>query len=87
MISQLIKKQFSTAGALLTWGETTYGWGREPNNNYYVPAPVEGFTNVVNVASGPYHLLIQTQSNEIYSTGLGDNGRLGNGSTSSLDTP
>lgn len=84
MISKIIKRQFATAGALATWGETTFGWGRPTNNNFYVPGLVEGFNDVTQVASGPCHLLFLTQGKEVYSTGLGDEGQLGNGSTNTL---
>lgn len=33
MISKLFKRSFSTAGKLLTWGETTYGWARPVPEN------------------------------------------------------
>lgn len=87
MIAKTLRRTFATAGKLLTWGETTYGWGREVNNKLRVPGRVEGFDDVVDVSTGPYHLLLRTASQEVFSVGLGDNGRLGNGSTNSLETP
>ncbi len=63
MLSRIVKRCFSTSGSLLTWGETTYGWGRPINNNYYQPGFVEGFNNVTQVASGPYHLAFLTSNN------------------------
>ncbi len=60
MLTNAIKRTFSTSGTLLTWGETTYGWGRPLNNNLYTPGVVEGFSNVSHVASGPYHLAFLT---------------------------
>ena len=51
MISKLIRRQFATVGSLATWGETTYGWGRPINNNFYVPTLVEGLDDVVPVIS------------------------------------
>ena len=87
MITKVFGRTFATAGRLMTWGETTYGWGRETNNNLRVPGRVEGFDDVVEVATGPYHMLLRTSGQEIFSVGLGDNGRLGNGSSNSLETP
>lgn len=63
MISKAIKRSFATAGKLLTWGETTFGWGREINENFGVPDYVEGFNNVTKVATGPYHMLFSTSNN------------------------
>ena len=40
MLSRVAKRCFSTSGALITWGETTYGWGRPVDNNYYKPGLV-----------------------------------------------
>lgn len=80
MLTRVAKRCFSTSGALLTWGETTYGWGRPVDNNYYKPGVVEGFNNVTNVASGPYHLAFTTAASHVYTVGHGKNGRLGNGS-------
>lgn len=80
MLSKITKRCFSTSGSLLTWGETTYGWGRPLNNNYYKPGVVEGFSNVTQVASGPYHLAFLTADSQVFTVGNGKNGRLGNGS-------
>ena len=87
MITKVFGRTFATAGRLMTWGETTYGWGRETNSRLRVPGAVEGFDDVVEVATGPYHMLLRTSNKEVFSVGLGDNGRLGNGSTNTLETP
>ena len=87
MITKVLRNSFSTAGSLYTWGETTYGWGRKPNNDLLVPGKVEGFDDVVSVATGPYHMLFKTLTGEVFSVGLGDHGRLGHGTTTTLDTP
>jgi alpha-tubulin suppressor-like RCC1 family protein len=87
MITRTIKKSFCSVGSLYTWGETTYGWGREVNDKIRVPGQVGTFKNVHKVAAGPYHLLFGTQSKEVYSVGLGSNGRLGHGTSASLDEP
>lgn len=63
MITKAINRSFATAGKLLTWGETTFGWGRDLNENYRVPGHVEGFNNVTKVATGPYHLIFSTENN------------------------
>lgn len=60
MLSRIIKRSFSTRGSLLTWGESTYGWGRPADTNYYTPGFVEGFNNITYVASGPSHLAFIT---------------------------
>lgn len=87
MLSNIIKRTFSTSGTLLTWGETTYGWGRPLDNNLYTPGIVEGFSNVAHVASGPYHLAFLTANSEVYTIGHGKNGRLGNGSETDAEAP
>jgi alpha-tubulin suppressor-like RCC1 family protein len=87
MLSKVFKRCFSTSGTLLTWGETTYGWGRAVDNKYGVPGPVEGFNNVVQVAAGPTHLTFLTADDAVYSVGYGKDGRLGNGSTSTSESP
>jgi alpha-tubulin suppressor-like RCC1 family protein len=87
MLSNIVKRCFSTSGSLLTWGETTFGWGRPINEKYYTPGVVEGFNNIAHVASGPYHLAFATAESNVYTVGQGKNGRLGNGSESDADTP
>lgn len=52
-----------------------------------MPAYVEDFHDVTQVATGPYHILFATKNNEVYGAGLGDHGRLGNNSTASKDVP
>jgi hypothetical protein len=46
MLSKIIKNSFSTSGRLLTWGKTTYGWGRTLTGQLNTPGLVEGFENV-----------------------------------------
>jgi len=87
MLSKIIKRSFSTSGTLLTWGETTYGWGRPINNNLFTPGAVEGFSNVTHVAAGPYHLAFLTSDSQVFTVGHGKNGRLGNGAESDAETP
>ena len=74
---KIIKKTFATAGSLLTWGETTHGWGRPTNSLFYTPDYVPNFHNVVSVATGPYHLGFITEDRSVYTVGLSDDGRLG----------
>jgi len=52
MLSKIIKRAFSTPGSLLTWGQTTYGWGRAVNEDYFVPGFVNNFNDIVSVATG-----------------------------------
>jgi hypothetical protein len=71
MLSKVIKRCFATSGSLLTWGETTYGWGRPVNNNFYAPGLVENFNNVTHAAAGPYHLAFLTSDSQVFTVGLG----------------
>ena len=84
MINNICKRTFSTAGSLLTWGETTYGWGRPINNALRTPQFVEGFRDVNLVATGAYHMLFNSQSQGVHSVGLGKNGRLGHNNSGTL---
>lgn len=84
MITNIFKRTFSTAGSLLTWGETTYGWGRAISQDLRKPEFVEGFNDVTQVSTGPYHMAFISQSSGAYSVGLGDNGRLGHNSDATL---
>lgn len=88
MIARSLKNCFSTSGALYTWGETTYGWGRNLSQALRVPGQVGHFTNVNQVAAGNYHLLFTTSEGaEVYSAGLGSSGQLGTGNTNNLEEP
>ena len=80
-INKIIKYTFSTPSSLLTWGETTYGWARPINNRLREPGVVESFSDVTQVATGPYHILFTTSDNNVFSAGLGNDGRLGINST------
>lgn len=86
MLSNVMKRCFSTS-SLLTWGQTTYGWGRPINNYFYVPEAIEGFNNVTQVSSGPYNLAFLTDDSSVYTVGYGKNGRLGTGSDVTKDFP
>ncbi len=89
MITRVFSRSFSTVtpGALFTWGESTYGWGRDVTDNVRTPGQVGSFNDVVKVAAGPHHLLFSRSNRQVYSVGLGDNGRLGHGNTTSLEQP
>lgn len=87
MITNVLKRTFATAGRLYTWGETTYGWGRQVNQDLRTPGQVGGFNDVTRVAAGKYHLIFARKNNQVMSVGLGDNGRLGHNDTNSLDEP
>lgn len=87
MITRAFKRSFATAGSLYTWGETTYGWGRETSKELRVPGQVGTFNDVTKIAAGPYHLFFARQNKQVYSAGLGSNGRLGHGDTKSIDEP
>ncbi|CAM5999462.1 unnamed protein product [Sphagnum balticum] len=83
----MIKRPFSTAGYLLTWGTTTYGWGRPINNNYWTPDYVDNFPEITAVSTGQYHLGFVTQDHSVYTVGLKDNGRLGHSDPSPSELP
>lgn len=70
MLSKIIKRTFSTTGSLLTWGQTTYGWGRPVNNDLWTPGFVNNFNDIISVATGEYHLGFITKDNNIYTVGL-----------------
>jgi hypothetical protein len=52
MLSKIIKRTFSTTGSLLTWGQTTYGWGRPVNNDLWTPGFVSNFNDITSVSTG-----------------------------------
>lgn len=63
MITKVLKRAFSTAGRLYTWGPTTFGWGREINDDLYTPGQVDKFNDINRVATGPYHLIFSNTHN------------------------
>jgi alpha-tubulin suppressor-like RCC1 family protein len=69
LLSKIIRRTFSS-GSLLTWGETTHGWGRPTNNQHYTPGLVENFSDIVSVSTGQYHLGFITKDNGVYTVGL-----------------
>ena len=87
MITKVLKRSFASVGSLYTWGETTYGWGRQITEELRAPGQVGNFKDVTKVATGPYHLLFARQNKEVYSVGLGSNGRLGTGKTTTAEEP
>lgn len=80
MLSTIIKRSFATSGHLLTWGQTTYGWGRPTNSQHWTPGFVENFNDVISVSTGQYHLGFVTKNHSVYTVGLPDEGRLGQAS-------
>lgn len=88
MISKVFKRTFSTSNALFTWGETTYGWGRQANDQIRVPGRVGNFTDISHIATGNYDLLFAIKNGEqVFSAGLGSSGQLGHGNNNNLDEP
>jgi alpha-tubulin suppressor-like RCC1 family protein len=81
MLSKILKRTFATSGRLYTWGETTYGWGRPTNNQYWTPGLVQNFADVTSVSTGEYHLGFVTKDHSVYTVGLSEDGRLGQSST------
>lgn len=84
MLSRIIRRSFSTSGHLLTWGETTYGWGRPTNSQYWTPGHVQNFDDIISVSTGEYHLGFVTKDHAVYTVGLSQDGRLGQ--STSVDT-
>jgi alpha-tubulin suppressor-like RCC1 family protein len=80
MLLKLIKRNFSTSGHLYTWGETTYGWGRPTNSQYWTPGLVPNFADITSVSTGEYHLGFVTKDHSVYTVGLSEDGRLGQSS-------
>lgn len=87
MLSQIIKRAFSTSGHLLTWGETTYGWGRPTSSQYWTPGVVQNFNDITSVSTGEYHLGFVTKDHSVYTVGLSSDGRLGQSSTTDTELP
>jgi alpha-tubulin suppressor-like RCC1 family protein len=87
MLSRIIKRSFSTSGHLLTWGETTYGWGRPTTGQYWTPGLVQNFNDITSVSTGEYHLGFVTKDHAVYTVGLSDNGRLGQSSSADTELP
>jgi alpha-tubulin suppressor-like RCC1 family protein len=84
MLSKVLKNTFAT-GHLLTWGQTSYGWGRPNNGQPWTPGTVANFNDIESVSTGQYHLGFITHDHSVFTVGLGDDGRLGQGSTNSSD--
>lgn len=87
LCSKILRRTFSTAGNLLTWGETTHGWARPVNNQYFTPGFVENFSDVISVSTGQYHLGFITKDHAVYTAGLDEDGRLGQSSISDNELP
>ena len=87
LCSKIIRRTFATAGNLLTWGQTTHGWARPTNYQYFTPGFVENFHDVVSVSTGQYHLGFLTKDNAVYTAGLDEDGRLGQSSNSDSELP
>lgn len=87
MLTKVIKQAFSKSGHLLTWGKTTFGWGRPVNNQHWVPGHVANFSDITKVATGEYHLGFITKDNSVYTVGNSQDGRLGQSSTQDTELP
>lgn len=87
MLSRLLKRSFSTTGHLLTWGETTYGWGRPTTGEHWAPGFVQNFSDIVSVSTGEHHLGFVTSDHAVYTVGLPDDGRLGQSTASDAELP
>ena len=87
MLTKILRRTFASSGHLLTWGETTHGWGRPTNSQYYTPGFVDNFSDVVSVATGQYHMAFVTSDNGVYTAGLEQDNRLGGSSGSGSELP
>lgn len=84
---QIIKRAFSTGGHLLTWGKTTYGWGRPTSSQYWTPGVVPNFSDIASVSTGEYHLGFVTKDHAVFTVGLSEDGRLGQSSYNDTELP
>lgn len=63
MLAKQLYRNFFSFSRLFTWGQTTYGWGRPINEDYFSPGLVEGFKNIKKVDTGKYHIGFITEAN------------------------
>ena len=87
MLTKVLRRTFASSGHLLTWGETTHGWGRPTTSHYYSPGFVDNFSDVVSVSTGQYHLAFITADNGVYTAGLDENNRLGTSTGANSELP
>ena len=81
-------------GELLSWGSNRYGQlGRKGNGTISsLPGFVEGLpindqTYITQISCGMFHSAVVLSNREIYTWGLGGNGRLGTVESKAVDTP
>jgi len=82
-------------GHVLTWGGNTYGQlgnGASESESSYIPVYVINdfnapFENVVAIASGTNHILLLTETNELWAWGKNENGQLANNNPISFNRP
>jgi len=77
------------SGAAWCWGSNSYGQlGDGTNTSRSTPGAVSGLASgVVALAAGYYHTCALTSAGAVWCWGRGNYGQLGNGSTSSRNTP
>ena len=76
------------------WGSSKYGClGKYTNENLYTPTMIQydkngqKFSNIKQIAAGMYLSLALNEKGEVFSWGLGNNGRLGHGNENSVEKP
>ena len=67
------------------------GLQHKKTDTYRKPTLIEFFVDnglkIIRLATGTHHALALTESGQVYSWGYNSNGQVGNGTTSSCDTP
>lgn len=80
------------AGVPWFWGANNWSQGglKNPNKTdvmILTPTPVLGLPPIAQIASSDHHTLFLTRDGDVYSTGRGDDGRLGHGDLETCETP
>ncbi|MBE7444313.1 MAG: Ig-like domain-containing protein [Planctomycetia bacterium] len=75
-------------GTVWTWGHNFDGeLGDGTTNTRYIPAQVDGLSNVIAIGAGNYHTIALKSDGTIWMWGHNGSGELGDGTTSNRTTP
>jgi alpha-tubulin suppressor-like RCC1 family protein len=78
-------------GTVWVWGWEGAGNGQLGDGDYYddqtIPHQISGLSNIKTIALGSDHTLALTNGGQVYAWGMGDFGRLGNGSEDDQPSP
>ncbi|HLM47279.1 MAG TPA: RCC1 repeat-containing protein, partial [Myxococcaceae bacterium] len=75
-------------GTVWTWGDNCHGQlGDGTLVSRFVPAAVAGVSNIVAIAAGFHHTLVQAQNGMLSSWGSNDSGQLGLGPNDFRSSP